>query len=114
LSDNVVPLLNAQRTEAGFQIKWQNFTPTKFPLKTHIGIPPVIGDDGIIYGVYETLDLASIDLTPTNANMGWTTEVTVSIFSDRNEATALAGNVTIPNIPRYKSIATTIELRVDP
>ena len=58
LSDNVVTLLDAQRTETGFQFTWQNFNPTKFPLKTHIGTPPVIGADGIIYGVYETLDIS--------------------------------------------------------
>lgn len=77
LSENVVTLLDVQRTETGFQFKWQNFNPTKFPLKTHIGTPPVIGVDGIIYGPYETLDLAPIDITPSNANMEWTTEVSV-------------------------------------
>ena len=75
LSDNVVTLLDAQRTDTGFQFKWQNFNPTKFPLKTHIGIPPVIGTDGIIYGVYETIDIAPVDITPPNGNMEWTTEV---------------------------------------
>lgn len=75
LSDNVVTLLDAQRTDTGLQFKWQNFNPSKFPLKTHIGTPPVIGADGIIYGVYETIDMAPIDITPPNANMEWTTEV---------------------------------------
>lgn len=75
LSDNVVTLLDVQRTDTGLQFKWQNFNPTKFPLKTHIGIPPVIGADGIIYGPYETIDLAPVDITPSNANMEWTTEV---------------------------------------
>lgn len=77
LSDNVVTLLDVQRTDIGFQFKWQNFNPTRFPLKTHIGIPPVIGSDGIIYGVYETLDIAPVDITPSNAKMEWTTEVAV-------------------------------------
>lgn len=77
LSDNIVTLLDVQRGDSGFQFKWQNFNPTKFPLKTHIGIPPVIGSDGIIYGVYETIDLAPIDITPSNSNMEWTTEVSV-------------------------------------
>lgn len=76
LSDNVVTLLDVQRTDTGLQFKWQNFNPTKFPLKTHIGIPPVIGTDGVIYGPYETIDLAPLDITPSNANMEWTTEVT--------------------------------------
>lgn len=77
LSDNVVTLLDAQRLETGFEFEWQNFNPTKFPLKTHIGIPPVIGSDGILYGVYETLDIAPIDITPPNENMVWITEVAV-------------------------------------
>ena len=77
LSENVITLLDAQRTDAGLEFTWQNFNPTKFPLKTHIGIPPVIGTDGIIYGVYETLDIAPIDITPPNENMQWTTSVAV-------------------------------------
>ncbi|MBK7319484.1 hypothetical protein [Candidatus Villigracilis affinis] len=31
LSDNVVNLLDVQRTDTGFQFTWQNFNPTKFP-----------------------------------------------------------------------------------
>ncbi len=75
LSDNVVTLLDVQRTDAGFQFTWQNFNPTKFPLKTHIGTPPVIGSDGIIYGFYESLDIVPIPITPPNEKMEWTTEV---------------------------------------
>ena len=77
LSENVVTLLDVQRTDAGFQFKWQNFNPSKFPLKTHIGTPPVIGTDGIIYGFYESLDIADIPLTSPTANAEWTTEVAV-------------------------------------
>jgi hypothetical protein len=77
LSENVVTLLDTQRTESGFEFTWQNFNPTKFPLKTHIGVPPVIGADGIIYGVYETLDLAPIPITPANSSVTWSTDVDV-------------------------------------
>lgn len=77
LSDNLVTLLDVQRTDTGFQFNWQNFNPTKFPLKTHIGTPPVIGSDGIIYGVFESLDIVSIPLTPANEKMEWSTEVVV-------------------------------------
>jgi len=77
LSENVVTLLDAQRTDTGFQFKWQNFNPSKFPLKTHIGTPPVIGADGIIYGLFESLDMVSVPLTAAKANMEWTTEVVV-------------------------------------
>lgn len=77
LSDNVVTLLDVERTDAGFQFTWQNFNPTKFPLKTHIGTPPVIGSDGIIYGLYERLDIAPIPITPANEKVEWNTEVQV-------------------------------------
>jgi hypothetical protein len=77
LSDNVVTLLDAKRTDSGFQFTWQNFNPTKFPLKTHIGIPPVIGADGIIYGPYETIDISPIPITPANGKVEWTTDVIV-------------------------------------
>jgi len=77
LSDNVVTLLDVQRTEAGLQFTWQNFNPTKFPLRTHIGTPPVLGSDGIIYGLYERLDIAPIPITPANEKVEWTTEVQV-------------------------------------
>jgi hypothetical protein len=75
LSENVVTLLDVQRTETGFQFKWQNLNPTNFPLKTHIGTPPVIGADGILYGFYESLDIVPIPLTPAKEEMEWTTEV---------------------------------------
>jgi hypothetical protein len=77
LSDNVVTLLGVERTDTGFQFNWQNFNPTKFPLKTHIGTPPVIGSDGVIYGLYESLDIVPIPLTLANETMEWSTEVTV-------------------------------------
>jgi len=77
LSDNEVTLLDTNRTDAGFQFTWQNFNPTKFALKTHIGNPPAIGADGIIYGQYETIDMVPVPLTPANEKIEWTTEVAV-------------------------------------
>jgi hypothetical protein len=77
LSENVVTLLDTQRAETGFTFTWQNFNPTKFPLKTHIGTPPVIGADGVLYGIYESLDIVPIPITPPNDKVEWTTEATV-------------------------------------
>ena len=82
LSDNVVSLLDAQRSETleaqrsetGFTLTWQNFNPTKFPLTTHIGEPPVIGELGILYGLYRSIDMAKVPLTPAGAKVEWTTE----------------------------------------
>jgi hypothetical protein len=43
----------------------------------HIGDPPVIGADGIIYGRYKTPDLASVPISPASDQAEWTTEVAV-------------------------------------
>jgi hypothetical protein len=77
LSDNVVTLLSVERAENGFVFTWQNENPTKFPLKTHIGIPPVIGSSGILYGAYEIIDMAPVPVTPSNGKMEWNTEAAV-------------------------------------
>lgn len=77
LSENVISLLDMQRNDSSLQFTWQNTNPSKFPLKTHIGIPPVIGKDGIIYGVYKTLDIPEVPLTPAQSSIEWTTEVPV-------------------------------------
>ncbi len=77
LSDNVITLQSVERTETSLSLTWQNYNPTKFALKTHIGIPPVIGSDGIIYGVYEILDMPEVPITPAGGNVQWTTEIVV-------------------------------------
>lgn len=75
LSENVISLLEVQRHASGLQFTWKNQNPSKFPLKTHIGIPPVIGSDGILYGNYVTIDMPEIPLTPAQSSIEWTTEV---------------------------------------
>lgn len=77
ISENVISLSEIQRTEEGFVFTWQNENPTEFALKTHIGTPPVIGSDGVIYGWYEIMDLASVPLTPAGGKITWTTETRV-------------------------------------
>lgn len=77
ISDNVVTLLDIQRSESGFQFTWQNYNPTGFALKTHIGTPPVIGEDGIIYGLFQVMDLVSVPITPAAGTTQWDTEVVV-------------------------------------
>jgi hypothetical protein len=77
ISENVVSLVDVQRIETGLQFTWKNYNPTNFALKTHIGIPPVIGSDGIIYGIFEIMDLATTPLTPSKGEVTWTTEAQV-------------------------------------
>jgi hypothetical protein len=77
ISENVVTLTAVERTDAGLTFNWKNYNPTNFALKTHIGNPPVIGSDGIIYGIFEIMDLVSAPLTPSKGEASWTTEVRV-------------------------------------
>ncbi|MBN2258188.1 MAG: hypothetical protein JW704_10240 [Anaerolineaceae bacterium] len=75
ISQNVVTLTGVQRTEDGLELSWKNFNPTNFALKTHIGNPPLIGSDGIIYGIFEIMDMAETPLTPSKGEANWTTKV---------------------------------------
>jgi hypothetical protein len=40
-------------------------------------MPTVIGDDGVLYGFYETPDIVSVPITPAVDRVEWTTEVSV-------------------------------------
>ena len=73
----VLTLTDVQRTEDGFQFSWSTFNPGEYPSYVHIGTPPVIGEDGNLYGFYETPDIVSVPITPAGGNAQWTTEVSV-------------------------------------
>jgi hypothetical protein len=75
INTNVLTLIDVQRTDTGLQFKWQNSNPSEYPLRVHIGNPPVIGEDGILYGYYEIMDLESPPITPAGGAIDWTTEV---------------------------------------
>jgi hypothetical protein len=78
----IVQLTGVARTDIGFEFAWKNENPGKYPTYLHIGNPPVIGSDGIMYGFYEAPNLADAPITP-NADNGvngeaeWTTDVAV-------------------------------------
>jgi hypothetical protein len=73
----ILSLTGVRRTEAGFQFNWQTSNPGEYPSYVHIGNPPVIGEDGILYGLYESPDIASVPITSAGDTAEWTTEVTV-------------------------------------
>lgn len=77
ISNNIVNLIDVQRAENGLQFVWKNHNPTNFALTTHIGTPPVIGEDGIIYGIFQIMDIAPVPMTPAGGDVEWTTEVSV-------------------------------------
>jgi hypothetical protein len=70
-------LTGADRSEAGLRFAWRTTNPGEYPTYVHIGTPPVIGSDGILYGFYETPDIVSVPITPAGNQAEWETEVAV-------------------------------------
>lgn len=77
LNKVILSLSGFQRVDGGMQFTWNTSNPGEYPTYVHIGMPPVIGDDGILYGFYETPDIVSVPITPAAGQTEWTTEVLV-------------------------------------
>jgi hypothetical protein len=70
-------LTDIQRTADGLEFSWRTTNPGEYPAYVHIGNPPVIGEDGILYGFYETPDIVSIPITAAGDTAEWKTQVAV-------------------------------------
>jgi hypothetical protein len=70
-------LTDVQRTDTGLEFSWETENPGASPTYVHIGNPPVIGQDGIIYGRYESPTLADSPITLPGQKAEWTTIVAV-------------------------------------
>ena len=68
-------LTDVKRTNTGLEFTWQTKNPSAYPTYVHIGVPPVIGADGIIYGFYESPSLADTPITPGGQTAEWKTAV---------------------------------------
>lgn len=77
LNDVELTLTDVTRTDKGLKFKWGTNNPGAYPSYVHIGNPPVIGTDGILYGFYQSPDIASVPLTPAGKTAEWETEVVV-------------------------------------
>ena len=73
----VLKLTAVRRSAEGLELDWQTTNPGEYPSSVHIGMPPVIGNDGIVYGYYESPDLETVPLTPAGGTAEWTTSVAV-------------------------------------
>jgi hypothetical protein len=73
----ILTLTDIKRTDTGLQFSWETTNPGDYPTYVHIGNPPVIGADGIIYGFYESPHLADAPITPSGEKTDWTTDVIV-------------------------------------
>lgn len=72
----VLTLAGVTRTDTGLEFSWNNKNPSPSPTYVHIGMPPVIASDGIIYGFFESPHLADTPITPNGGESNWTTTVT--------------------------------------
>lgn len=70
-------LTDIKRTDTGLEFSWHTENPGAYPTYVHIGVPPVIGADGIIYGLYESPNLADAPITLPGDKANWTTKVSV-------------------------------------
>jgi hypothetical protein len=77
LNDVVLTLTHITRTDKGLRFEWRTVNPGEYPTYVHIGDPPVIGENGILYGFYQSQDIASAPITPAGKSAEWTTEVAV-------------------------------------
>jgi hypothetical protein len=73
----VLTLASVKRTADGLELAWHTTNPTAYPTYVHIGTPPVVGSDGVIYGLYESPHLADTPITPASQAADWTTNVAV-------------------------------------
>lgn len=77
LNDVVLMLADVQRSGDDLQFTWQAANPGEYPTYVHVGNPPVIGGDGILYGFYLTPDIVSVPIVPAGEKAEWTTAVAV-------------------------------------
>jgi hypothetical protein len=75
ISSFTLTLTDVKRTDAGLELDWQDYNPSAYPNYVHIGTPPVIGTDGIIYGLYEDPSIADATITLSKSTADWTTKV---------------------------------------
>jgi hypothetical protein len=75
INDCTLTLTEVKRTDAGLEFSWQTKNPGAYPTYVHIGVPPVIGADGIVYGFYQSPNLADPPITLPGQTAHWTTDV---------------------------------------
>lgn len=75
INDCKLTLTGARRTDTGLELAWETNNPGAYPTYVHIGNPPVIGVDGIIYGFYQDPTLADAPITLPGQKADWTTGV---------------------------------------
>ncbi len=80
LNDTTLTNEGAARTDDAIKFKWKVTNPGEYDTKVHIGEPPVLGADGIIYGARVSPDI--VDQPFATAKGGAAFETTVKVPKD--------------------------------
>jgi len=75
LNEVALSLADVKRTETGLEFNWQAYNPSDYPSSLHVGPPPVVGSDGILYGFYKDPGSVAAPLTSPLKTTEWTTTV---------------------------------------
>jgi hypothetical protein len=67
----------ATRTDDSITFKWKVVNPGDYDTKVHVGTPPVLGNDGIIYGARVSPDIVDQPFSPPKGEVEFETQVTV-------------------------------------
>ena len=70
-------LTNVARTEDGFTFQWQVSNPGEYGTLVHIGNPPLLGDDGIIYGHRVSPDIVQVPIADAKGTASFETKVSL-------------------------------------
>jgi len=77
INKNTLTLSAVDRTADTIEFTWDTQNPSSYPVYVHIGTPPVIGSDGVIYGRWASPTLVDPPVTPGKGSAEWKTTVTV-------------------------------------
>jgi hypothetical protein len=77
LNDTTVTNVGATRTTDGITFKWKIVNPGEYDTKVHLGEPPVLGADGIVYGTRVSPDI--VDQPAATAKGGAEFETRVAV-----------------------------------
>ncbi len=67
----------AARAGDGVAFQWKVTNPGEYDTKVHIGEPPIVGSDGIIYGARVSPDIVDQPFAPPKADVEFKTQVAV-------------------------------------
>lgn len=84
-SDIQIPALNATtltleeiaRDDKGLKLTWNVVNPGEYATNVHIGVTPVVCQDGVFYGKYKSPDIPTVPVAPQAGEASWDTEVVV-------------------------------------